>query len=122
MHIKTLAPCAALLAVLSPLPSQSQTLTYRTSWAGNTFGGEIAAGLPDHKHIQISADDVFVALDGMVCTDTNWDEDGYAAGFYRDGDVRGALEELSHGWGRGRRRSGHGQRQIRLRRHGPKRR
>ena len=26
---------------------------------------------------------------------------GMKPGFYRDGDVRGALEELSHGWGRG---------------------
>jgi len=101
MHKKTFALCAALLAVLSPLPAQAQSLTYSTSWIGNTFGGEIAPGLPDHKHVQISADDVYVAPDGTVYTDTNWDENGYEAGFYRDGDVRGALEELSHGWGRG---------------------
>jgi hypothetical protein len=101
MHKKTLAFCAALLATPLPFPSQAQSLTYSTSWIGNTFGGEVAPGIPDHKHVQISADDVFVAPDGTVYTDTNWDENGYEAGFYRDGDVRGALEELSHGWGRG---------------------
>lgn len=101
MHKKALALCAALLAALSPLMGQAQTLTYSTSWIGNTLGGEVVPCLPYHKHVQISADDVYVAPDGTVYTDTNWDENGYEAGFYRDGDVRGALEELSHGWGRG---------------------
>jgi hypothetical protein len=90
-----------LLAPWQPISAQSQSLTDTTSWIGNTFGGEVAPGIPYHKHVQISADDVFVAPDGTVYTDTNWDENGYEAGFYRDGDVRGALEELSHGWGRG---------------------
>ena len=92
------ALCVLLMAALPPLRAQS--LTYSTSWVGNTFGGEVVPGLPYHKHVQISADDVFVAPDGTVYTDTGWDENGYEAGFYRDGDVRGALEELSHGWGR----------------------
>ena len=101
MYKRVIALCAALLAASLPSPSQAQSLTYSTSWIGNTFGGEAAPGLPYHKHVQISADDVFVAPDGTVYTDTGWDENGYEAGFYRDGDVRGALEELSHGWGRG---------------------
>jgi len=98
MHKKTFALGAVLLTAQTP--AHAQSLTYSTSWVGNTFGGEAAPGLPYHKHVQISADDVFVAPDGTVYTDTGWDENGYEAGFYRDGDVRGALEELSHGWGR----------------------
>ena len=101
MNLKTTLFCFLLVAALRPLQTQSQSLTYSTSWIGNTFGGEVVPGIPYHKHVQISADDVFVAPDGTVYTDTNWDENGYEAGFYREGDVRGALEELSHGWGRG---------------------
>lgn len=104
---RLLCAAIALLAILLTLSAHAQTsptpplpLTYTTSWIGNSFGGEVVPGLPYHKHVQISADDVFVAGDGTVYTDTGWDENGYEAGFYRDGDVRGALEELSHGWGR----------------------
>ena len=86
------------LLELSEAPAQS--LHYTTSWIGNSFGGELVPGVPYHHHVQISADDVFVASDGTVYTDTGWDENGYETGFYKDGDVRGTLEELSHGWGR----------------------
>ena len=103
----TPAVCAFALLALLPLSARAQapppalsTLTYTTSWIGNSFGGEVVSSLPYHKHVQLSADDVFVARDGTVYTDTGWDENGYEAGFYQDGDVRGALEELSHGWGR----------------------
>ena len=105
----TTAACTLALVLLTALlspsahaqePSPPSPLTYTTSWIGNSFGGEVVPGLPYHKHVQLSADDVFVASDGTVYTDTGWDENGYEAGFYRDGDVRGALEELSHGWGR----------------------
>ena len=94
--------CLALLLFLPALSKvHAQSLTYTTSWIGNSFGGEVVPSLPFHRHVQISADDVFVAPDGTVYTDTGWDEDGYEAGFYREGTVCGALEELSHGWGRG---------------------
>lgn len=89
------------LCIMAALhPAAAQQLHYSTSWVGNSFGGVKMSDAPYHNHVQISADDVFVASDGTVYTDTGWDEDGLEAGFYRNGRVQGALEILSHGWGR----------------------
>ncbi len=72
---------ALLTGLPGTIPARAQSLHYTTSWVGNSFGGELVPGLPYHHHVQINADDVFVAADGTVYTDTGWDENGYETGF-----------------------------------------
>lgn len=97
MHKKTLALCAALLAILPPFPSQAQSLTYSTSWIGNTFGGTHAPGQA-RNHVSLAADALFVVPDGTCYTNTPWDEDGAEVAFYKNGDVLGRAGH-THGWG-----------------------
>jgi hypothetical protein len=73
-------------------PSGISAITYKTSWIGNTFGG-------DNKWVQIRVNGMYVAPDGTLYTNSGWDEAGREAGFYRDGKVVGKAEDL-HGWGR----------------------
>jgi len=42
---------------------------------------------------------MYVAPDGTIYTNSEWDEGGREAGIYKDGDVIGMLSEM-HGWGR----------------------
>ena len=99
--------CAlAALAILRPPTVRSQTpeadpprLHYTTTWIGNSFPGTVVPGLRNRKHVQISAEALFVAPDGTCYLNSNWDEDGYEAGIYRNGDVVGNCDDL-HGWGR----------------------
>jgi len=44
-------------------------------------------------------DAMYVAPDGTIYTNSEWDEGGREAGIYKDGDVIGMLSEM-HGWGR----------------------
>lgn len=66
--------------------------TYKTSWIGNTFGG-------NNKWVQIQISGMYVSADGTVYTNSGWDEAGREAGIYKNGDVVGKAEDL-HGWGR----------------------
>ena len=97
MHKKPFALCAALTAALLPLPSQAQSLTYSTSWIGNTFGGNPAPGEP-HKHVPLAVDALFVLPDGTCYTNTFWDENGAEVAAYKNGDVLGSAGH-THGWG-----------------------
>ncbi len=99
MSKKTFALCAALVMALMPLPSLAQSLTYSTSWIGNTFGGNRTPGQP-RKHVSLATDALFVAPDGTCYTNTFWDEDGAEVAFYKDGDVLGSAGH-THGWGYG---------------------
>lgn len=79
------------------------SLSYSVTWAGNTFGGArftTAGGWVAHKHVQLAIDDMAVDSDGTVFTDSVWDEGGFEAGIYRNDDIVGNCQELSHGWGR----------------------
>jgi hypothetical protein len=73
-------------------PSGISAITYKTSWIGNSFGG-------DNKWVQIRVSGMYVTPDGTVYANTGWDEAGREVGFYRDGKVVGKAEDL-HGWGR----------------------
>ncbi|MGJ5672426.1 MAG: hypothetical protein ACR9NN_02195 [Nostochopsis sp.] len=66
--------------------------TYKTSWIGNSFGD-------GNKWVQIQVSDMYVAPDGTVYTNTDWDEAGREVGIYKNGDVIGKADDL-HGWGR----------------------
>lgn len=68
------------------------TNAYKTSWIGNSFGG-------GNKWVQIQVTDMYVAPDGTVYTNTDWDEAGREVGIYKNGDVIGKADDL-HGWGR----------------------
>jgi hypothetical protein len=83
---------AITLVALWVAPGVSPTKPYRTSWIGNTFSG-------GSKWVQNFIDAMYVAPDGTIYTNSEWDEGGREAGIYKDGDVIGMLSEM-HGWGR----------------------
>ena len=68
------------------------TSSYSTSWIGNSFSG-------GSKWVQNHIDGMYVAADGTVYTNSEWDEGGREAGIYKDGDVIGSASAI-HGWGR----------------------
>ncbi|RCJ33569.1 hypothetical protein A6770_18100 [Nostoc minutum NIES-26] len=68
------------------------TPTYKTSWIGNSFGG-------GNKWVQNNIETMYVAGDGTVYTNSQWDEAGAEAGIYKDGNVIGLLSD-THGWSR----------------------
>ncbi len=68
------------------------SLSYRTSWIGNTWG------YADHRWMQIDVQAIAVTPNGDVFTNAPWDEGGGELGQYRNGElVRHGGE--SHGWG-----------------------
>ncbi len=88
-------------AQFKPPPGQ-----YRTSWVGNSFGGdggENGFGF----WVQNSADEIEVTPDGTVLAGCEWDEAGRCAGLYKDGKVNRVLlkehdgkgRETAWGWG-----------------------
>ncbi|MBH8565010.1 hypothetical protein I8748_22970 [Nostoc sp. CENA67] len=68
------------------------TTTYKTSWIGNSFGG-------GNKWVQNYIEAMYVAPNGTVYTNSEWDEGGAEAGIYKDGNVIGRLDD-THGWSR----------------------
>lgn len=72
--------------------SKAPAQPYKTSWVGNTFGG-------GKKWIQLQINDIHIADNGTVYTNSTWDEGGHEAGVYKDGDVLGKSCEM-HGWGK----------------------
>jgi hypothetical protein len=108
-----LVAVVTLLLAVSPLPAQIQFKpppgTYRTSWVGNTFGGD---GGPNGfgYWVQNAADEIEVTPDGTVFAGLSWDEAGRCAGLYKDGKVnrvllkapeRDKLADSAWGWGTG---------------------
>lgn len=91
---------AVLLAWLAlSLPAAAQSLSYTTSWLGNTFGGTPGPGQA-RRHVPLSIDGLFVLPDGTCCTNSGWDEDGAEAGFFKNDDIVGSAGH-THGWGYG---------------------
>ena len=88
---------AVMAALFTPWAAHAQSLSYTTSWIGNTFGGNHAPGKP-RKHVSLATDALFVTPDGMCYTNTFWDEDGSEVAFYKNGDVVGSAGH-THGWG-----------------------
>ncbi|MBX9259446.1 hypothetical protein H1Q63_36950 [Desmonostoc muscorum CCALA 125] len=69
------------------------TLSYQTSWIGNSIGS-------GSLRIQNNIEAMYVTADGTVYTNSHWDEAGTEAGIYKDGKIVNALGD-THGWGRG---------------------
>ncbi len=90
---RVLLPGACLLLAL-PAHSPAENLNYSTTWIGNSFGGT-----PNEKHIQNGVDGGYVASDGTIICNSNWDENGQECGVYKAADVAGRCDGL-HGWGR----------------------
>ncbi len=82
---------SAVIGVLLSSGAVYGQLSYRTSWAGNTFGGP-------SKWVQSNVQSMYVSPDGHVFTDSYWDESGREAGVYKDGDAV-ANPGYTHGWG-----------------------
>ncbi|MFN6461933.1 MAG: hypothetical protein RMZ41_008805 [Nostoc sp. DedVER02] len=71
----------------------TSTLTYKTSWIGNTIGS-------GNLRVQNNIEAMYVSPDGTVYTNSHWDEAGMEAAIYKDGKVIGAIGD-THGWSRG---------------------
>ncbi|HLP89478.1 MAG TPA: hypothetical protein VK184_12910 [Nostocaceae cyanobacterium] len=69
---------------------KAATVTYRTSWLGNTVG----AG---KKRIQNNIEAMYVTPDGLIYTNSTWDEAGAEAAVYQNGKMIAILED-NHGW------------------------
>ena len=92
------ALCCCVLAIGMSNISHAQ-LTYNTSWVGNTWGGiGNASPPPTNTLMQMGISDVFVASNGMVYTDTFWDEAGIECCSYQNG-TQVQLAGYTHGWG-----------------------
>lgn len=63
------------------------------SWIGNTYGGG------NNQWVQNLINGMFVAPDGTVFLNSEWDEGAGEAGVYREGQRLGSLPQ-THGWGR----------------------
>jgi len=82
---------ATVVVVTLCLDAPAQTLSYTTTWLGNTFGG-------GPKWVQNFIEGMYVAPDGTVYAASGWDEAGREFGLYRNGDVIGKCSD-THGWG-----------------------
>ncbi len=99
---------AATLGPQSQSAIQSPPGTYRTSWVGNTFGGN--GGENGFGYwVQDGADEIEVTPDGTVIAGVAWDEAGRCVGLYKDGQVNrlllkaegGDMPDSAWGWGTG---------------------
>ncbi|WP_242040303.1 hypothetical protein [Anabaena subtropica] len=66
--------------------------TYKTDWIGNTFTGA-------NKWVQNYIEAMYVTPNGIIYTNSHWDEAGAEASIYKDGRVIGMLSDI-HGWSR----------------------
>ncbi len=94
--VKTVRRVCVSLAVLSALvpvaaPAQA-TLSYTTSWIGNTFG------YGDGKWVQLDVEAMAVGTDGTVYTNAPWDESGSEISAYKGG-TKVTYAGQTHGWG-----------------------
>jgi hypothetical protein len=84
------APSGETTAEFDQVYAGPLRLPYKTSWLGNSFGGN-TRWVQDH----IAA--MYVGPDGTCYTQAEWDEGQGNCSMYRDGDKIGALENT--GWG-----------------------
>jgi hypothetical protein len=75
-----------------PKTPNTATISYKTSWLGNTVG----AG---KMRVQNNIEAMYVAADGTIYTNSHWDEAGAEAAVYKDGKMIAILED-THGWNR----------------------
>lgn len=91
-----LGPFLATLGLIALLllctPAGAAGLDYRTSWVGNTLGFGNGRWVPN------AVEDIAVTPEGVVVTNTEWDEAGGEITLIRDGKVEG-VGDHTHGWG-----------------------
>ncbi|RKP45314.1 hypothetical protein D7S86_26065 [Pararobbsia silviterrae] len=92
--MRTMLVAAAAFGVMSA--DGASTLTYRTSWIGNTYGGAVDAH-GQHQWVQNAIEAIAATPDGTVLTNTPWDEAGGELGAWRDAHVTYGM--ATHGWG-----------------------
>ncbi len=98
--------CLAGLTGGEAPPPVVQSITWTTSWLGNTLSGGsdanrgLAKGdLGDSVHMQNRHEDMWVKADGTVVMNTHWDEAHHEVGIYRDGMMIGYGRETGGGRG-----------------------
>jgi hypothetical protein len=95
MSVKhTLSALLVSVICLTCGPTEAQTLNYETSWVGNTYG------FGDGRWMQLDIEGMYVQPDGLVLTNTPWDESGAEVASYKNG-LPVALGKTTHGWGNG---------------------
>ncbi|MEJ0003505.1 MAG: hypothetical protein WDN30_08030 [Pararobbsia sp.] len=92
--IRALLAAAAAFSVLSA--DGASMLDYRTTWIGNTYGGAAGHGA-DAQWVPIDVEAIAVTPDGMLLTNTPWDEAGGEIGAWRN--AQGIFGTQTHGWG-----------------------
>ena len=113
VFVTALASCLSFLLPISvaaqtPAAFSPPPGVYRTSWVGNSFGGE---GGPNGMGywVQNGVDEIEVTPDGTVFAGVGWDEAGRCLGLYKDGKANrnlvkaegGKLPDSAWGWGTG---------------------
>src|SRR5437016_4898321 len=81
-----------LTALLSAVAHAGPAINYTASWVGNSLPGNSANAM------QGAILDAYVSTDGIMYTNTVWDEAGAEAGIYKNG-ARIANPSHTHGWG-----------------------
>lgn len=96
----------SVLNLQAAQPIQPPPGEYRTSWVGNSFGGDGGSN-GEGYWVQNGADEIEVTPDGTVIAGTDWDEAGRCVGLYKDGRPNRILlkqegaKETAWGWNTG---------------------
>jgi Ricin-type beta-trefoil lectin domain-like len=93
--LTTIQSCLLFFANVSFIVAQNPVPanTLQTTWMGNNFKGG------NGKWVQNYISAVWVDKDGTVFTNSGWDEADAEAGFYKNGEMVGKMQNL-HGWSR----------------------
>lgn len=70
-------------------------LDYTTSWAGNTFSGGNFGPNMIMKHVQNDIESIYVTPDGLVYTNTGWDEGGRSLTTFKNGQIVNPLNVVN---------------------------
>ncbi len=83
----TLAAALLTLLLSHLLPAQTLPGSYTTSWAGNS----LVPASAEYNSVQNWANSMFVADDGTIYANANWDESAKELGIYRNGQAIGII-------------------------------
>lgn len=72
---------------------------YRVDWVGNSFPGTKIISNKARRHVQQQIEDIFVTPEGIVYSNSRWDERFAQASAYQDGKQTLIMEKML-GWGR----------------------
>ena len=72
---------------------------YRVDWVGNSFPGTKIISNNERRHVQQAIEDIFVTPEGIVYSNSVWDERFAQAAAYQNGDQTVIMDKML-GWGR----------------------